>query len=130
MSNPLRLVALVGSLRKASLNRALLKEAILCRPGHGAGGDRGDWRPAPYNGDVQDQGMRRGSPTKLAELMAERRLFDRHPADNYSVPGVLKNAIDWLSRVPNQPFAGKPLGIVGASMGAIGTAVARTICAR
>lgn len=44
------------------------------------------------------------------------------PEYNYSIPGVLKNAIDWVSKAPDQPFRRKPVAILGASMGAIGTA--------
>ncbi|HYE38794.1 MAG TPA: NAD(P)H-dependent oxidoreductase, partial [Ramlibacter sp.] len=44
------------------------------------------------------------------------------PEYNYSVSGVLKNAIDWASRPPNQPFDGKPVAIMGASGGPLGTA--------
>jgi chromate reductase len=47
------------------------------------------------------------------------------PEYNYSVPGVLKNAIDWVSRPPEQPFSGKPVAIMGASPGKIGTARAQ-----
>jgi chromate reductase len=42
------------------------------------------------------------------------------PEYNYSIPGVLKNAIDWLSRLPERPLDGKPIGIVSASMGLFG----------
>lgn len=44
------------------------------------------------------------------------------PEYNYSVPGGLKNAIDWLSRLSPQPFAGKPAAVMGASIGMLGTA--------
>jgi chromate reductase, NAD(P)H dehydrogenase (quinone) len=47
------------------------------------------------------------------------------PEYNYSIPGVLKNAIDWASRPPNQPFEGKPIGIMGASTGMLGSARAQ-----
>jgi chromate reductase len=47
------------------------------------------------------------------------------PEYNYSVSGVLKNAIDWISRTQPQPFINKPVGIIGASMGALGTARAQ-----
>ena len=49
------------------------------------------------------------------------------PEYNYSVPGVLKNAIDWPSRLPNPPFAGKPVAIQSASPGAFGPACAPSI---
>jgi len=42
------------------------------------------------------------------------------PEYNYSCPGVLKNAIDWVSRLPDQPFAGKPVAIQSASQGPLG----------
>jgi chromate reductase len=47
------------------------------------------------------------------------------PEYNYSIPGVLKNAIDWVSRPPDQPFAGKAAAIIGASPGPTGTARAQ-----
>jgi chromate reductase len=47
------------------------------------------------------------------------------PEYNYSIPGVLKNAIDWASRPPEHPFQGKPVSIIGASPGAVGTARAQ-----
>jgi chromate reductase, NAD(P)H dehydrogenase (quinone) len=42
------------------------------------------------------------------------------PEYNYSIPGGLKNAIDWVSRLPNQPFAGKPIAIISATGGLLG----------
>ena len=47
------------------------------------------------------------------------------PEYNYSIPGVLKNAIDWASRPPEQPFDGKPIGVMGASAGTHGTSRAQ-----
>jgi chromate reductase len=47
------------------------------------------------------------------------------PEYNYSIPGVLKNAIDWASRPPSQPFDGKPIAIMGASPGMLGSARAQ-----
>jgi chromate reductase len=122
MSNSIRLVALVGSLRKGSLNRALLRAAIAAAPAQ-VRVDIVEIGDLPlYNGDIQDQGMP-ASVSQLAEAMAGADGFlIATPEYNYSIPGVLKNAIDWLSRLPNPPFAGKPMGIMGASMGALGTA--------
>ena len=79
MSNPLRLVALVGSLRKASLNRALLKEAICAAPAT-VRVEIVEIGDLPlYNGDVQDQGMP-AAVTKLAESMAGADGVFRHSA--------------------------------------------------
>ena len=47
------------------------------------------------------------------------------PEYNYSIPGVLKNAVDWASRPPEQPFDGKPIGLMGASAGISGAARAQ-----
>lgn len=122
MAETLKLAALVGSLRKASLNRALLKAAIEAAPA-GVEVEILEIGDLPlYNSDVQEQGMP-AAVTALAEGLARAQgILVATPEYNYSVPGVLKNAIDWLSRVEKQPFGGKPLGILGASMGQLGTA--------
>jgi chromate reductase len=74
-----------------------------------------------YDEDVRAQGY----PEPVAKLREAIKRVDAllivTPEYNYSVPGVLKNAIDWASRPPEQPFAGKPLGIMGASGGMGGT---------
>jgi len=74
-----------------------------------------------YNEDVREQGF----PAPVAELRARIKEADGlllvTPEYNYSIPGVLKNAIDWASRPPEQPFEGKPIGIMGASAGAMGS---------
>ena len=71
----------------------------------------------------------KGIPEAVTELgrriaAADAILFVT-PEYNYSVPGVLKNAIDWVSRLSPQPFAGKPAGIMGVSPGNLGTARAQ-----
>ncbi len=82
-----------------------------------------DLAPIPlYNGDVEAQGF----PPAVQELKAAIRVADAllivTPEYNYSIPGVLKNAIDWASRPPqDSPLSGKPVAIMGASMGGFGT---------
>ena len=75
-----------------------------------------------YDDDVREAGL----PPVVGDLVAAIRTADAlliaSPEYNYSIPGVLKNAIDWASRAENQPFAGKPVALMGASPGAIGTA--------
>ena len=70
-----------------------------------------------------------GLSAAVADLRARIKAADAllivTPEYNYSVPGVLKNAIDWASRPPEQPFDGKPIAIMGASPGALGTARAQ-----
>jgi chromate reductase len=123
MSEPaIKLVAFCGSLRKGSFNRLALQAFTERLP---AGTtlstiEIGDW--PLYNADVQAQGF----PDKVqaaqkAMLEADGVVF-ASPEYNYSVSGVLKNAIDWLSRMTPQPFAGKPMAVFGASGGPLGTA--------
>jgi chromate reductase len=74
---------------------------------------------------VREQGF----PPPVAELRARIKAADGllivTPEYNYSIPGVLKNAIDWASRPPEQPFDGKPIGLMGAAGGTLGTARAQ-----
>jgi chromate reductase len=71
----------------------------------------------------------RGFPPPVEDLRARIKAADAllivTPEYNYSIPGVLKNAIDWASRPPEQPFNGKPIALMGASVGALGTARAQ-----
>src|SRR5690606_4805712 len=75
--------------------------------------------------DVRKQGF----PPAAEALREKIRLADAllivTPEYNYSIPGVLKNAIDWASRPPEQPFQGRPIAIMGASGGVLGTARAQ-----
>jgi chromate reductase len=121
MSGPLRILGIAGSLRRASFNRGLLRAAVELAP-PGATIEIFDLAPIPlYNEDVRAQGY----PPPVAELrrkVAEAQaLLIASPENNYSVPGVLKNAIDWLSRPPDQPLGRKPVAIMGASNGGFGT---------
>ncbi|MBX3168358.1 MAG: NAD(P)H-dependent oxidoreductase [Candidatus Eremiobacteraeota bacterium] len=120
-----KIVALVGSLRQGSLNRALLREAAAVAP-TGLEIELLEIGDVPlYNSDVQAQGF----PEVVNRLGEAIRQADGillvTPEYNYSVSGVLKNTIDWISRLPNQPFSEKPVAIMGASMGNLGTARAQ-----
>lgn len=74
-----------------------------------------------YDGDVEARGI----PEPVAELRERIRAADAllivTPEYNYSIPGVLKNAIDWASRPPHPPLTGKPTAVMGASPGRTGT---------
>jgi chromate reductase len=78
-----------------------------------------------YNQDENEKGFP-DSVTKLVDQInaADCVVFST-PEYNYSIPGVLKNAIDWVSRSPDKPFNNKPAAIIGASPGKIGTARAQ-----
>ena len=118
-----RIFALCGSLRRESLNRQLLASAEDMAPGLGADIEVGDYREVPlYDADVQAQAFP-ASVTRLAAQVADAdAVLIVSPEYNYSMPGALKNAIDWLSRCNPQPFAGKAAAIMGTSPGNIGTA--------
>ena len=78
-----------------------------------------------YNEDVRAQGFPPPVETLRRQIAAADALLFVTPEYNYSIPGVLKNAIDWASRPPDQPFAGKPVAIMGAGAGMAGTARAQ-----
>ena len=119
------ILGISGSLRKASLNVALLRAAADLMPA-GTTLDANGIEGIPlYNGDEESA---RGIPPAVAEL--KRKLLDADglllvtPEYNNSIPGVFKNAIDWMSRPPSeiaQHFGGKPVAVIGASPGGFGT---------
>ena len=125
MTRPVHVLGFAGSLRAHSLNRALLRAAIELTP-EGLGIEAFDLGPLPlYDGDVEAAGLPEPVQTFRRRIAAADALLLVTPEYNYSVPGVLKNAIDWASRPPDQPFRGKPVAIAGASMGGFGTARAQ-----
>ena len=120
----IRVVGISGSLRRGSFNTSLLHAAMDLSP------EGMSIKPAAidlplYNDDIREQGYPE-SVTELRSRIAEAdAVLIATPEYNYSVPGVLKNAIDWASRPPDQPFEKKPVAIMGASPGRIGTARAQ-----
>ncbi|MEM6498190.1 MAG: NADPH-dependent FMN reductase [Pseudomonadota bacterium] len=118
----MNIIAISGSLRRASFNTALLKTCAELAPAD-MNISLADISAIPlYNGDDQTAGFP-ASVTALADqIRSADAVLIATPEYNYSIPGVLKNTIDWLSRVENQPFDNKPVGIMGAAMGALGTA--------
>ena len=121
MASPdLKVIALSGSLRAASYNTAALRAAQEVAP-EGMSIAIASIADIPfYNGDVQAAGIP-GTVMALAEqIRAADALLICSPEYNYSISGVLKNSIDWLSRTPIQPFAGKPVAVMSASMSLLG----------
>lgn len=116
---PPRLLGISGSLRKASRNTALVHEAVRafgpCRF------ELGDLRLPLYDGDLEDA---EGIPPAVARLADQMRAADAvvisTPEYNKNLPGVLKNALDWVSRTRPAPLAGRPVAIVSAAAGRAG----------
>lgn len=116
----INVLGICGSLRAASLNRAALALAAASMP-EGMQLHFGALDEIPlFNGDLLAQGL----PAPVAQLREAIRAADAvliaSPEYNFSIPGVLKNALDWVSRGADQPFAGKPVAMLSASMGMLG----------
>jgi chromate reductase len=120
-----KVLAICGSLRKGSYNMAALRAAIAQKP-PGMTIEVADISQIPpYNEDVRQQGFPAPVETLRRQIAAADALLFACPEYNYSMSGVLKNAIDWASRPPDQPFAGKPVAIIGAAAGMAGSARAQ-----
>lgn len=125
MDKTIKILGIAGSLRQASYNRGTLRAAAKLAP-EGAEIEIFDIEGIPgFNQDDEQN-----PPEKVAELKRKIREADAilfvTPEYNYSIPGVLKNAIDWASRpYGDNAFDGKPAAIMGASIGAIATARAQ-----
>ena len=127
MADPQTITVLgfAGSLRQGSYNRMALRAAAELMPA-GTTLETYDIAAIPlYNEDVREAGFPPAVQAFRDRIAAADALLIVTPEYNYSVPGVLKNAIDWASRPPSQPFDGKPLAIMGASPGTLGTARAQ-----
>jgi len=118
---PVNILGFAGSLRRQSYNKALLRVAVELAPGD-ACIDVFDLEGIPpFNQDSETQ-----PPPRVKEFKAKVKAADAilivTPEYNYSIPGVLKNAIDWASRpYGDNAFEGKPVAVMGASIGLLGT---------
>jgi len=125
LSKPIVILGFAGSLRKGSYNKALLRSAMELLPR--------DTRLEIF--DLEgippfDQDLEAQMPEKVKEFKAKIRAADAlliaTPEHNYSIPGVLKNAMEWASRpCGDNSFAGKPVAIMSASTGMLGGARAQ-----
>lgn len=120
----MKIIALSGALRRASYNTALLRTAAGLAPA-GVSIELRTLHGIPlYDGDVEAEGV----PPAVTELREAIRAADAlligTPEYNNSIPGVLKNGLDWLSRPSGEGgklFGGKPTALVGATPGGFGT---------
>ena len=125
MDRPIRILGIAGSLRRKSYNRAALRAAQKLVPAN-AELETFDLDGIP----VFSEDDERTPPPKVIELKKGIREADAillvTPEYNYSIPGGLKNAIDWASRpYGDNAWAGKPVALMGASVGRLGTARAQ-----
>jgi chromate reductase, NAD(P)H dehydrogenase (quinone) len=118
----MKVLGICGSLRQGSYNAMALRAAQKLAPA-GMEISIADISRIPmYNDDVRAA----GEPAEVSALKAQLRAADAvlivTPEYNFSIPGVLKNTLDWMSRPPEPPFDGKVVAIMGASPGPVGTA--------
>lgn len=114
-------LTLCGSLRKASLNRVLLDRAQELTP-KGATFQTLDYRSLPaYDSDLDTAEPPAGVADFRTAVQSASAVLVASPEYNYSVPGALKNALDWASRPAyRSPFAGKPVALLSVSIGGTG----------
>lgn len=125
MEQPVKILGFVGSLRKGSYNKALMRAAVELVPEDATIEVFNLEGIPPFNQDLESP-----PPPIVKEFKAKIRKADAlliaSPEYNYSVPGVLKNAIDWASRpYGDNAFEEKPVAIMSASIGGLGGARAQ-----
>src|SRR5690554_3568355 len=120
MTNTIKVLAISGSLRQDSYNTAALRAAQGCAPSD-MRIEFADLAQIPlYDQDLRDESVPAAVTKLVAQVKAADALLFSTPEYNYSMSGVLKNAIDWVSREQPHPFAGKPAAIMSASMSLLG----------
>jgi len=120
----LNVISICGSLRKGSYNRMVMNALPGLAPEGMSIKEAPPFTDFPlYNADIQNS---TGFPAPAQTLGDDIRKADGviivTPEYNFGIPGALKNAIDWVSRLQNQPFAGKPVALQSASPGPVGGA--------
>lgn len=125
MDKKVHILGFAGSLRKQSYNKAILAAALEMISENTTLEIFDLEGIPPFNQDLERQ-----PPDRVKEFKSRIRAADAiliaTPEYNYSIPGVLKNAIDWASRpYGDNAFDGKPVAVMGASVGTLGTARAQ-----
>jgi chromate reductase len=125
MDKPITILGFAGSLRKDSYNKALLRAAMKLIPKSTKLEIFNLEGIPPFNQDLENRMPEKVKGFK-AKIKAANAILIATPEHNYSIPGVLKNAIDWASRPPeDNSFEGKPVAIMSASPGTLGGARAQ-----
>lgn len=113
-----QLLGLCGSLRAASLNRKLLLEAARSYAPETFA--EADLRLPLYDGDLQDRGLPEAVTRLIRQIDAADAVIIATPEYNKGISGVLKNALDWISRGEIKPWDGKPVALMSATAGRSG----------
>lgn len=124
-----KIVGICGSLRKDSYNKKLLKQIFKSLSAKGAEVEELIWEDfGPFNQDIEDAGMPKNVEEFKSKIEKADGIVFTTPEYNFSIPGGLKNAIDWASRPEadlDRIFGGKVVLLSGASSGVRGTARAQ-----
>jgi chromate reductase len=122
MADEIKVLGVCGSLRKASLSMAALRACKELMPA-GMSLTIAQIGEIPmYNQDIFDAGIPQPAKRFYDEIAAADGVLIATPEYNFSMPPLLKNAIDWVSKMPNQPFNNKPIAVFSASQGPLGGA--------
>lgn len=125
----IKIIGITGSLRSGSFNTVLLRAATAFVPS-GVAFEIATLKDIPlYNADIETaEGIPQAVITLQAQIAAADGLLLATPEYNNSMPGVFKNAIDWLSRPPSEiarVFGGRPVALIGATPGGFGTVLSQ-----
>jgi len=122
MAEELKVLGVCGSLRKASFSMAALRACKELMPA-GMSMTIAQIGEIPmYNQDIFDAGIPQPAKRFYDDVAAADGVLIATPEYNFSVTPLLKNAIDWVSKMPNQPFNNKPIALFSASQGPLGGA--------
>ena len=123
MADALNILTICGSLRKNSFNAALARALPALAPAGLSIKPAPAWADIPiYNHDIQDAGWPAPVTTWADAIRSADGVIIVSPEYNWTIPGGLKNAIDWTSRMKNDPFKGKPVAIQSCAGGLLGGA--------
>jgi len=115
----MNLLGISGSLRKDSFNRKLIREAA--RLGNASAFTEADLHLPLYDGDLEEaEGIPASVQTMADQIAAADAVVISTPEYNKGISGVLKNALDWVSRTEGAPWSGKPVAIMSATGGRAG----------